>query len=80
MTYKPSVKVSEPNPGWLHQAEPARSRCADRSRAWLANTILPNKADVPGPKGRVSLVSSAVKCANRHAGIAVASSVSALSP
>ena len=80
MTYKPSVKVSKPNLGWLHQAEPARTRCVDRSRAWLANTVPPNKSDVPGPKGRDSLVSSAVKSANRHADIAVASSVSALSP
>ena len=80
MTYKLFVKVPKPNQGWLHQAEPARSRCADRSRAWLANTVPPNKADVPGPKGRDSLVSSAVKSAKRHAEIAVASSVSALSP
>ena len=80
MTYKPSVKVSKPKPGWLHQADPARSRFADRFRAWLANTVPPNKADVPGPKGRDSLVSNAVKSANRHADIAVASSVSALSP
>ena len=68
------------NLGWLHQVEPARLRSADRPRAWLANTVPPNKADVPGPKGRDSLVSNAVKSANRHADIAVASSVSALFP
>ena len=55
MTYKPFVKVSKPNPGWLHQAESARLRCVDRSRAWLANTVPPNKADVPGPKAGILL-------------------------
>ena len=80
MTYKLFVKVPKPKQGWLYQAESARTRCANRSRAWLTNTATPNKADVPGPRGRDSLVSSAVKTANRHADIAVASSVSAPSP
>ena len=42
---------SQPNPGWLHQAEPARTRCADRSRAWLANTIPPKQGRCSRTKG-----------------------------
>ena len=105
MTYKPSVKVSKPNLGWLHQAEPARTRCADHSLVWLANNPCwlhqvesarsrwPDRSWVwltncnsarqgrcSRTMGRDSLVSSDVKSANRHADIAVASSVSALSP
>ena len=82
MTYR-SSKILNLNQSLLHQAEPARSRCADRSWAWLAKcgaTIRPNKADVPGPKLDDSLVSSAVKSASRHTDIVVVPNVSALSP
>ena len=68
------------NPCWLNLTESARSRWPDRFRVWLTSTIPPKRGDVPGPKGRDSLVSSAVKSAKRHAEIAVASSVNALSP
>ena len=88
MTYKPFVKV--PNltqAGCTRQNRPGRDALIDLGHGSLI-LFRQNKADVPGPKGRDSLMSkgrdslmsSAVKSAKRHAEIAVASSVNALSP
>ena len=80
MTYKPFVKVSKPNQaGCTRQNRPGRDALIDLGHGSLIR-FHQNKTDVPGPKGRDSLVSNAVKSASRHADIAVASSVSALSP
>ena len=80
MTYKPFVKV--PNltqAGCTRQNRPGRDALIDLGHGSLI-LFRQNKADVPGPKGRDSLMPSAVKSAKRHAEIAVASSVNAFSP
>ncbi len=77
MTYRRSEIITL---CWLHHAEPAQSRCDNRSVTTLTTATLQDTTGIIGPNVRDPLGSTALKNAKRHAEAAVASTVSLLSP
>ncbi len=77
MTYRRSEII---NICWLHSAEPAQSKCANRSGKLLSKAIPKDTSGLPVSKLCDPQESTAVQDVKRSAEIAVASIVSALSP
>jgi hypothetical protein len=77
MTYRRSkiIKLC-----WLHYAEPAQSKCADRSGARLTKATQQDTTGILGSKVHDPLGPTAVKNAKRSAKTAVPSAVRTLSP